>query len=1683
MPSVVSPEILASIKKLHHAGRYVDAWNLAQDLPPPEEWEDIDARMNAAALISRLGDSKRTTRMVFKAWREPCHRPAVREDMFWEVLGRRGAFLAWRWLEKNAPGPEESAECQCDHQARLATVLMRLRDFERAGEALDKAAALQPGERCLTLIRSDLLREQDLREEALALAQEIAEAEPDYVAAIDATSELLVELGDDEAAVNLLQQSLALVQAGSLARSLTGLLVEMQRFEEAAATLDMYEKFMPLMDQEGRDWMAGVRCDLASNVLDLPAALHWARQVQESGFYHKLVAKLEACPAGEWRRVLLPVPHVQQHEVTCGPASLASIAAFWGREVEHLEVAAEICYDGTPPHKEREWAEGEGWAVREFKVTLESAQALIDAGMPFALSTVHPGGAHAQVVAGYDDRRTVFFIREPGDRQTNEFLAAESLELQAPFGPRGLVMVPAEHADRLAALDLPDAAAFDLLHQINLALSVHDREAAAAALEALRADHPGGTLRWRAELRLAAYDSNAAGQLSALEELLRMHPTVENWQTSRIHLIEEVHGREAMLAELTALCGQEGSHPLHWLMLAQQLRHNDSRIPEARRLLRRVLRDRLEAEALKVQADLLWRDMRHAEAHQIYRLASCLAIRDEDHALAYFKAARWVGEDAAALQHLRRRFEQEGEFSSAPAVTLYRALDLINHSAEALDVLEQSLAQHPDDTDHAVFVAGELVLWNRLARAREILGSVTRTARAAAWHRVQARLAAAGGDSATELKHQRAVLRDSPQDTAAHRAIATLLDLQEGKPAGREFLRQACAQHRFCWHLHLVWLDWAREAGLPEAEAVVRELLRIDPDDAWAVRELAEILGRQRRHAEAHAELDKAEKIHGQSAAQLTVRAGVMENEGRLEEARELYRRAACLDVDSLAAQAGLVRLSRSEEQRQQALRLIQQQLQSQFTIGDAVIKFAEDARTVLDATEQEQTLRQLHEKRPDLWQTAAALAEHLRAIGRVEEAVAVAAECARRFPMLPRVWWELGRNLEAAGRRREGIEAASKIRELNPAWSFGMRGLSEMLRKEGRYQEAREVLEESLRRDAQDSLTHGWLAEVLWNLEEKDAALAHLQRSVELEPAYGWSWDMLERWGKAAGRPDAVKTAVERLQTQRPGEARTWNIAARRLIHPNDLPARLAAVDKAISLAPDDWAPVELKAHILGDAGRFEEALCLCREHPSGAVELRFREGWLLRQKGRTAEAVQVVEAALALSPRHVWPWQLLSDWHEKDGRLPEAEKACRTLILLEPDTPAHLATLAHLLLVQKKRAEAKAAFAEAWKQAPHDEYAFQRLFWLRVEDKEWAAAEQQLKDGHDFFTAIHLLSRQFILSCRRQHWDATIHVLGQILADTGADEAALNRVHDELRGVPEPERARQARRHQQVVLAHLRRPESCNPGAGKLYVQLCMLLDQLPERAVLEALPLAHQARQLAFMECFDWLGQRWARQRGAPAAFWLRRGRHEKQYVFGLIETHREWLRGDVDLYGMVSYALRMGGCSHETINWLADWQERGAEIAPYILNNLVLSLQETAQAAPAAAVARHGMTLARHDGTKMRFHLWCGIESLLQGDLPEAERLTGSVVPDQLDSYGKKLHDFYLLLHEHQSGSPPAFSHSRQRLDQFMSSHRKNKVMRAACGQACQIISQKLGHPLPRLWHATWPGRRFLKTFLA
>ena len=151
-------------------------------------------------------------------------------------------------------------------------------------------------------------------------------------------------------------------------------------------------------------------------------------------FYDGVLTRLTNRPA-DGKRVEIPVgfKYAQHHQNPCAPATLTAIAKFWAMPVEHVELAEEISYAGTPHHSERKWAAEHGWHTKEFTVTWDAAVALIDRGIPFTLTTAEVSsrprsGRHRL----RDSMRGTLIARDPTERHRLEIPFAWMKERYQP---------------------------------------------------------------------------------------------------------------------------------------------------------------------------------------------------------------------------------------------------------------------------------------------------------------------------------------------------------------------------------------------------------------------------------------------------------------------------------------------------------------------------------------------------------------------------------------------------------------------------------------------------------------------------------------------------------------------------------------------------------------------------------------------------------------------------------------------------------------------------------------------------------------------------------------------------------------------------------------------------------------------------------------------------------------------------------------------------------------------------------------------------------------------------------------------------------------------------------------------------------------------------------------------------
>ncbi|MCM2334831.1 MAG: hypothetical protein NDI82_12920, partial [Anaeromyxobacteraceae bacterium] len=900
----------------------------------------------------------------------------------------------------------------------------------------------------------------------------------------------------------------------------------------------------------------------------------------------------------------------------------------------------------------------------------------------------------------------------------------------------------------------PEAALHDRYHEVQAALVDHDRPAAAAAAAALQAAAPGHRLALQAERSLASYDGSEERQLAATEALLAAFPDDVNLRLSRQASLGSLGQRQARVEWLRAEHAR-APHPLLDQMLGEALMDDARDLGEALALAWASVRRRPgDALAYHLLGDALWNRGERDASLRAYRWGACLERTNEHFADAYFRAARCLGRTAEALDFLRGRFERHGGRSARPTMTLVDALEALERGAEGLAALERAIARRPDDGALLLYAARTFSLAGQGARGRALLERARGDAHRVEVLRTEALLEELEGDLATAAAARVEASELEPLGVGAAQAAARLLAETRDRAAAAAFLRARVA--RFPNHVGLgrALVGWLDEEPPEVLEAELRRLLAAAPADAWAWRELALHLSLHGRLDEAFQVLERAAAVEPDAPALRNVRGTVLARAGRTAEARAALRESLRLEVDQEWTIDRLLGLAADAAERAGDLRFLHAELVRQVTFGDALLAWQRHAAGVIPPEEALATLREAHAARPDLWQAWVALGGQLVLLERTDEALAHLGAATARFPLLPRVWLELGLVHRARGDAAGWRAMLERALELNPAWREATFKLAELLQGAGELEPARALLARALRHAPSDGVLHGWLADVLLAMGRGEEALDELQRALRLEPGYGWALETLRREARRLGRPGLPDALAAQLVAERPLDARAWLLAGRAR---EGLAPRLEAVERALSLSPLFAAAVTLRVDLLAEAGRFDEAVAAAAAPPWQGPPpraLRLRVAQLEAQRGRTAEARAALEALLSGEPDFLEGWEVAAEWHDAAGRREDCLAAARQLVRLAPQRSTSLGWLGLALLATGDRAGGKEAIERAVQLDPAYHWAVRRLLELRVEDREWEGAEalMVLVDRHFEPPERHALRLR--ISAARTEW-----------------------------------------------------------------------------------------------------------------------------------------------------------------------------------------------------------------------------------------------------------------------------------------------------------------------------------------
>jgi tetratricopeptide (TPR) repeat protein len=1564
--------LLDQIEALADVGLFLQAHTLATQLGDYRHWQGPRAITLAARLASRLGAQRLARVLTYLGYRRYPHAAETRLGYARYLHAQQGHYRAWRFVQQFAGWLPEAAGQRADWLSFQAYLYATLRDFGRSAQLQAQVSECGVEDPWLLVEHSYALEAEDRYAEALALCETALRICPHYRSAVVQAVQLQQQLNQDEQALERLRNAAEHMESAAVCAQLAEWLIEREQLDEALQWLERSERLLPLEEKGKHDWYAARRCDIACLRGDYAQALSLAERLDWP--FYTLIRERLAAPQG--KRLLLPVSFVRQHHMTCVPATLTALSAYWGRTVAHLEVAEDICYDGTAYQAERAWAERNGWHVAEFTVDWDTSRALIDRGLPFTLSLQYTGSGHLQAVVGYDEPRGSLLIRDPGQAHFGECLAAELLMSQQPSGPRGMLLVPPEHAHRLDGLQLPDKPLWDLYYQVTTALETHCRDDAMAALQQLRERAPDHRLAWQAQRALAWYDGREHQVLEATEVLLERFAGDANLIISKAVSLAQLQSREVQLNWLASHCQARWNEPVITVRYAELLSSDERMNAQMQTLLERALRQApTQAQAWNVLASLRWTEGLREEACELYRLAACLHGSQENYSSQYFRALRSLGRSEEGVLFLQERQRRLGRLDAGPTLTLCEFLEELQRPFEVRALLEQAIAQRPQDAYLMLALAdfcgrnGDFQANHHWLLQAEPHSRRSSWLRAAVLHSQRS-----DGDVREALAWCQEATQMEPLNLSLHRMYVRLLVQTAGDTAADAYVDELASTHPH--HLGIAELAYerAQRRSLPDAEEVLRRLLASHPQSAWATRELAIGLARQGKRSEALQVCEQAREIEPHESYTYSSLGFVLLQDGQRDAAAEAFRTALRLSADNDYASDMLLDISASQDAARQSLSVVHDELVRQVTFGNGWYNYALQGKRLLEPSVLMDQLGEALQRRADLWQLWVAVARQHAAMEHFDKADSVMQAAIERFPLLPRLALEAAQLQKAQGLLSECQATLSESFKISPLWTSTVSLYVDCLLEQGdRLPEAEQLLRSVLARSPDDTELRAYLAYVLGEQEIYVYAADEAERVLRAEPGNNWAWRQLNRYSAALKEPQRPLNLARELVVRRVGDVDAWLALAEQ----EEGAQKEQALREALRFSPRHRKVNDQLAELLLQEARHEHLRELLAAPCWGGalpVELALFEPKSLYAAGDSEAAVKALFQLLTLHPDYYGGWRQLADWHDHGGNYKAYVNAAREMVRIEPKTPISHGYLGHALLLDGQPAAALPCFSRAYSL-----------------DAEYVFAGANEIDLH-----LQLGSH-----------DAAREVLERLLANCQEPSAwtralrVANAVHDtELQ-----RRAWQALATDPNAQDHWRElPGTASP-VDKV---LQPILAQGIEEGTLHAGAIGTWLREQDARKWPGSLGRAFDKAlRNDPdnmaksAMLRLLANRENCNHLLHkALQASHAAMASDGHLWGMVGYALVNHRRYEAMFAWMNDWQRE--DTPAWGLNNLALAMRTRRRDEEAAAVSRLAL---QREARNMDAMLWLAIDAAYGERMDELESWLEQIQADELQSFYK------------------------------------------------------------------------------
>ncbi len=427
------------------------------------------------------------------------------------------------------------------------------------------------------------------------------------------------------------------------------------------------------------------------------------------------------------------------------------------------------------------------------------------------------------------------------------------------------------------------------------------------------------------------------------------------------------------------------------------------------------------------------------------------------------------------------------------------------------------------------------------------------------------------------------------------------------------------------------------------------------------------------------------------------------------------------------------------------------------------------------------------------------------------------------------------------------------------------------------------------------------------------------------------------------------------------------------------DLDECLRALDESHRRNAAEYGPLDLKAELLAHGRRYDEALAVAVEAakvPDFATRARGRHAWVERQRGRTEDAIELMQRVVRDEPGYYWGWQNLAEWYEALGRPADHLRASERLVELGPGNAWNYSHRGAARRATGDRAGAKADFAKGLELSPGFEFIAFNLFDMQLQDGEYDAAEATLARMAGAIHPKEVAYRRVLLARRLNQRECAAAQLPALCNPEDGRAQLLTQAADVFLDAGWA-----------ADLARGLAPQLSGPEAGVA-------------KAWVRALDRINSTRMVTA------IAERLDRGDVSPACLiGVLDGLiavKQSKLISGVVSRYEAAYRASTWTWGSVGRVYSQIHDDTRAATWMSDWEER-EQPESWMLINLAMSLRGLRRDAEARRVSEHALAKAQADYTGAYHEVWLALDRALAGEIEPVQEYLGRADEGALDDY--------------------------------------------------------------------------------